>query len=61
MENLICFECGSEYRMVEKATRRGPGSFECAVCGETIFCWQAADSIDYRFELTRRGAVANSR
>jgi hypothetical protein len=58
MENLVCFECGSEYRMVEKAVGRGSGSFQCLVCGETIFCWEA-DRADYVFELTQRGVTAS--
>jgi hypothetical protein len=58
MENLICFECGSEYRMVEKDVRPGSGSFQCLVCGDTIFCWEA-DSMDYDFELTLRRVIAN--
>jgi hypothetical protein len=58
MEDLVCFECGSEYRMIEKAVRAGFGSFQCLVCGETIFCWQA-DRTDYEIELTQRGAVLN--
>jgi hypothetical protein len=56
MENLICFECGSEYRMVEKPPSPDSGSFRCPVCGETIFCWQA-DRTDYDFVLTQRGGI----
>jgi len=53
VENLICFECGSEYRMIENSPRSGLGLFRCHVCGETIFCWRA-EKTDYNFELTRR-------
>jgi hypothetical protein len=55
VENLVCFECGSEYRMIENSPRSGSGFFRCHVCGETIFCWQA-DRTDYNFELTERRA-----
>jgi hypothetical protein len=57
VENLICFECGSEYRMVENALGRGSGNFQCQVCGETIFCWEA-DRTDYDFELRQSGVTA---
>jgi hypothetical protein len=53
VENLVCFECGSEYRMIENSPRSGSGFFRCHVCGETIFCWQG-DRTDYNFELTQR-------
>jgi len=54
MEKLICSECGSEYRVREKPTTRGPGSFEREVCSETIITWSYDVNVDYEFELIRR-------
>ncbi len=59
MEKLVCFECGSEYRVVENAFQPGSGHFQCLVCGETIFCWEA-DRTDYDFELTQRGVTTST-
>jgi hypothetical protein len=55
MQNLICGECDSEYRMREKGATRGPGAFACVVCGQEIFLWTVEDSYDYEIELVKNG------
>jgi hypothetical protein len=57
MDNLICGECGAEFEVRPKGTKRGPGSFPCEVCGEDIFLWICDGEVndDYVFVLIRRG------
>ena len=56
VRTLTCGECGSAYRFTENGRRRGPGSFECQVCGQTIFIWACDENTDYYFELVEREA-----
>ena len=58
--NLVCGECGSEYEVRKKDGMRGPGSFECKVCGEELFLWVCEENDDYDFELIRSGSLAVS-
>ena len=51
MDNLVCHECGSEYKMQLNGRKRGPGAVDCQVCGETIFLWVCDENEDYDFEL----------
>jgi len=53
MENLVCSECGTEYRMSPNGRMRGAGSFCCEVCGQDIFLWDCTENIDYDFEMIR--------
>ncbi len=53
--DLVCSECGSEYKVRWNDRVRGPGAFECQVCGEQIFLWGCEQNIDYDFELVKKG------
>jgi hypothetical protein len=53
--NLVCGECGSEYKVRENNRLRGPGAFACQVCGEDVFLWICQQNIDYDFQLIRSG------
>ena len=54
VERLICYECGSEYSIRLNGKKRGPGSFDCEICGEAIFAWVCIENHDY--EITLVGA-----
>jgi DNA-directed RNA polymerase subunit RPC12/RpoP len=58
--DLVCGECGSEYRVWKNNRVRGPGAFECQICGEQIFLWICAENVDYDFELVRSAMDAST-
>ena len=49
--NLVCGECGSEYQVRRTNRPRGPGAFNCQVCGEQIFLWTSDENTGYDFKL----------
>ncbi len=51
VRTLICGECDSVYSIVENGRTRGPGSFQCLVCGQDIFLWVCDENVDYDFNL----------
>lgn len=55
---LTCGECGSVYRYSRNGRMRGPGSFECRVCGQDIFAWVCAENYD--FDLMETGTWQNA-
>jgi hypothetical protein len=60
--DLVCGECGSEYKVRKNNRERGPGAFECQICGEQIFLWTCEVNDDCDFELVRPGNdLGNSR
>ena len=53
--DLVRGECGSQYKVRRNYRARGPGAFECRICGEQIFLWTCEENEDYDFELMRSG------